>query len=485
MTLTAKPLVLQAIDALNQLDRDNAVALLRQDLDTAPPGGDRWKHVARLAAQIGEKGIELEALSRFARTQPQTLDHVLAYAQGLARYGRSADASALLEGLPPDLQSHPAVLHFCGMLASEGGDFSKAIDCFHRALQVKADFAQAWLGLSAVRTFTSDDPYLAWMEALRPNFSSAPAHIRSVFLYALGKAWHDSGDFGRATAVYADGAATMRSTAAYDPAVWDAFVDETIANFSDAALTGLRISRCDSARPIFITGLPRSGTTLVEQIVAGHSTVTGGGEMNLTDGMFLPLGGLGLADAKAYDDRARSADPWGELARTYLRLVSEQFGTEGLVTDKTLNQSRLMGLLLHALPQAKVVWVRRAPEDNALSIYRTHFRDSQPWTWSLTDIARHMRGEDRLFDHWTRLHPERILPVSYETLVQAPQAEIGRILHHLNLASEAAVFTPHKTVRPVMTASVAQVRAPISSSRIGAAKPYDAAMEEFRNAYYV
>ncbi len=481
--LIMKPLVLQALDALNDQDRNKAVALLRLDIAQAPPGGKRWLGVAKLAATIGERGLEVEAMRRFFETQPQTLDHVLAFAEALSKFSHSADALRLLDGLPGQVQSHPAVLHFRGMAASESGNFESAQAFFRRALAEAPQLAQAWYGLATIKTFTPGDPDLLMMQAVRPQFDNAQAQTRSLFLYALAKALHDAGEYENAARTYSEGANLMRALQPYDGNAWQAFAANTIRDFTPASIARLMPSGCRSEHVLFVTGLPRSGTTLVEQILASHSSVTGGGEINVTDGAFLATGDNSFNAAMAYQAREDGSDPWGNLGRTYLDLVSQQFAQDGRVVDKTLNQSHLMGLLLHALPLARVIWLRRNPEDCALSIFRTHFRNSLPWTWSLADIARHMCGEDALFKHWTALFADRILTVPYEGLVSDPESWTHRILSHAGLSEEPQVFAPHLSTRSVMTASVAQVRAPISTDRIGSAAAYGQFMEEFHKAY--
>ncbi len=481
--LIMKPLVLQALDALNAQDRKKAVTLLGLDIAQAPPGGKRWLGVAKLAATIGERGLEVEAMRRFFDTQPQTLDHVLAYAEALSKFSRSGEALQLLDALPEQVQGHPAVLHFRGMVASESGNFETAQAFFRRALAEAPQLAQAWYGLATIKMFTPGDPDILAMETARPQFDQAPPQTRSLFLYALAKAQHDTDDYETAARTYAEAANLMRALQPDNGEAWQSFADNTVRDFTSAAFSRLKPSSCSSERVLFVTGLPRSGTTLVEHILASHSAFTGAGEINVTDGAFLASADGSLSAAMAYQMRGDSPDPWGDLGRTYLGLVSQQFGDEGRIVDKTLNQSHLMGLLLHALPFARVIWLRRDPEDCALSIFRTHFRDSLPWSWSLASIAAHMRGEDALFQHWTSLFGDRILTVPYEGLVSDPEAWTRRILSHAGLTEEPQVFAPHLSTRPVMTASVAQVRMPISADRIGSAAAYGQFMDEFRRAY--
>jgi hypothetical protein len=143
-----------------------------------------------------------------------------------------------------------------------------------------------------------------------------------------------------------------------------------------------------------------------------------------------------------------------------------------------------MGLLLHTLPDAKVIWLRRNPEDAALSCFRSFFTSQLPWTWSLGDIGDFFRVEDRLYAHWSKQWPERLLTVPYEELVRDPAEWIPRILAYAGLEMEPQVLEFHRTRRSVRTASVQQVRNPISTSRIGAAEAYARHMDAFREAYH-
>lgn len=484
MNASPQSRVLQALESLKALDRRGAAALLRQELAAGPPAGDRWRSVNMLAAKIGEIETALEAARRYAATAPPTLERLLFYWGELSTYGRHPQALREVERLPESARGHPAVLHFMGTLAGQEGDFERAADLYRRALALTPNLPQTWFALSMIKSFTPSDPDIAEMERLRPMMASAESSIAARFLYGLAKAHHDCGDYARAFAIYSEGAELRRRDEKFDFPALTRFADQLIRDFTPEAMRTLTPSQCDSTRPIFVTGLPRSGTTLVEQILTSHSEVADGGEVVLARPAMIPAGDYSYAGALAYQTRTRESDPWGELARDYLAMLSARFGANGRIVDKTLVHSHLMGLLLHALPNAKVLWIRRKPEDSALSSFRTFFTSNLPWTWSLEDIGRFYREEDRLFTHWTALFPDRILTVHYEELVADPESGITAILNHAGLAPEPQVFEPHKAKRSVRTASVQQVRAPISTKRIDAARPYDQQMEAFRRAYY-
>jgi hypothetical protein len=165
-------------------------------------------------------------------------------------------------------------------------------------------------------------------------------------------------------------------------------------------------------------------------------------------------------------------------------LVDIRFRSPGLVVDKSLGQSLMIGLLLHSLPEARIAWLRRSPEDVALSCFRTYFSAGLAWTDSLADIADVMRAEDRLFEHWRTLYPDRILMVSYEELVRSPATSAERLQQHFGLSIETGLEAATRGERAIGTASVAQVRQPISPSRIGRAAAFEQHLKPFRDRYY-
>ncbi len=481
--MAAQSRILQAIDALKQGERVRATELLAEELRTGPATGPGWNAVSQLLQQVGEIDLAIEASRRASLTEPVTLDRLLAHYGVLASYGRSDEALDAIGRLPDAVQQTPALLHFRGTMASERGDFAEAEDYFRRALAINAGAPQTWFALAMGKTFTPGDPDLAAMEALRPALGQTDGLTRARFHYALGKAYDDLGDVDRAFADYDAGAALRRADSNYSAAIIQARADDLLANFTAEGMASLVPSEGDEAPALFINGLPRSGTTLVEQILASHSAVGDGGEVNLIRPALIPTADYSYAGALRYQER-HPDNPWGAVARDYRRMIGMRFRTPGLVVDKTLNQSTMMGLLVHSLPGARIIWMRRRPEDVALSCYKSFFTSPLPWTWSLTDIGEHFRIEDQMFAHWAALFPDRILVVPYEQMARDPEDWIPRILGHVGLAVEPQVFEPHKTKRGVRTASVRQVRKPIGTDRIGTAERYTGKLQPFIDAYY-
>ncbi len=478
-----KSRILDAVGALEAGERRRAAALIARELRAGEQTGDRWGSVSKLATKIGEIDLGIEASRRFAMSEPISLDRLLGHCGLLAQVGRSEQGIELLDRLPPQAQDHPAVLHFRGTIASENGEFERAEALLRRSLQLAPGSPQSWFALSMIKTFEPGDPDFAGLAAIEPQMGGVDTLTRARYYYALGKALVDMGEVAQGFAQYEKGAALRRQDEPYDRAAQTAFAEGLLADFTRSSLAQLTPSRFRDQRSIFVNGMPRSGTTLVESILVSHSRVSDGAEVNLVQPSLIPTRDQTFAGALAYQDRVSSKDPWGDLATDYHKMLRMRFPGGGLVVDKTLSQSMVMGLLLHMMPDARVVWMRRQPEDIALSSYRAFFTSSVTWSWSMTDIAHQMRLEDRLYRHWAELFPEQILTVPYEDLVQSPEEWIARIFGHVGLELEPQVFEFHKNRRKVRTASVKQVRSAISTDAIGKSDRFAEQLAPFREAY--
>jgi tetratricopeptide (TPR) repeat protein len=477
----SKPFFTQALDALKSGDRRGAAALLWRELREGNTSAKNLPSVAQLAANIGEFDLAIEASRR--AVAPGSLDSLLAYWAMLGIYGRTQEALADIGRQSNAVLEHPSVLHCRGTAATQLGRFDEAQELFRRALARAPDMAPSWLSLAMLKKFDSGDPDIAAMERLeRQPAQSAEGH--AILCYALGKAYDDCGEPDRAFELFARGASLRRGSAQFDPAGISAAAQAIIREFNAENLNQLKPSGFAGQRSLFVTGLPRSGTTLVEQILLGHSAVADGEEVNLFWAAMIPARGIGLENARAYERRSGSADPWGEIARDYAHLIDQRFRTPELVVDKSLGQSLFIGPMLHSMPDARIAWLRRSPEDVALSCFSTYFSRGLPWTWSLTDIAEYMRSEDALFAHWSELFPDRILAVPYEELVQSPADWSERLQQHFGLPVEAGIEKASKAERTIGSASVSQARESISAARVGRSAAYERHLGPFRERYY-
>jgi hypothetical protein len=303
---------------------------------------------------------------------------------------------------------------------------------------------------------------------------------RAQWFYARGTLLDRLDRTDEAFAAFASGAEIVNAMRPYDGRADLADAAELTREWSGEAIArAAEQVKTPTARPIMVIGLPRSGTTLVEQILVSHSGVAGGGELPFGGILAREMGGNSVGKLDAFA-AANSADALGRL---YLHLGDERFGEGARFVDKNVDNSRTLGLLASVLPEAPIVWLRRDPLDCAWSCFRTYFTEGLEWSWSLADIAEHFRAEDQLYEHWRNVLGDRLLTVSYEALVADPEVEAARILAHAGLEPEAPVGGAHKTRRPVVTASVAQVRQPVYQSSVGAAQRYLGHLEPFLEAY--
>jgi tetratricopeptide (TPR) repeat protein len=476
-----KPFFLQALDALKNGDRRGAAVLLERELREGNTAQKNLPSVAQLAAHIGEIDFAVQASRR--AIVPGSVPSLLAYWTVLASSGRPDEAISDVRRQPVSVRNHPSVLHFRGTVANQLGRLDEAQELFRAVLTQLPAAPQSWFALAMVKTFKPGDPDIQTMEALERQ-SSSPPDVRASLCYGIGKAWEDCGDADRAFDYYSKGAALQRQQSRPDIGQFAQAADHMIKDFTAENLRTLAPSQARHQRSLFVTGLPRSGTTLTEQLLVAHSQVSDGAEVNLFERALMPTLGHSLANARAYQERSSDPDPWGEIARDYAHLIDVRFGQGGRIVDKSLGQSLLTGLMLHSLPDARVAWLRRSPEDVALSCFQTYFSMGLPWTWSLTDIADHMKIEDRLFEHWTAVFPERILAVPYEELVASPDAWTERLQQHFGLPAEKRFKDQPQAQRNITTASVGQVQQPISTERVGRSANFERQLRPFRDRYY-
>ena len=476
--------ILLAVEALKSGDRRRAARLLDDELKVGPATGSRWTSVSKLAFKIGEIETGLEASRRAANTMPRTLDSLLNYCGDLAGAGRSSEALQLINRLPKSVQNHAAVSHFQASVASEHGDFEKAKVLLQKALAVTPTSPHFLFALAMLKRFQLNDKDFGYLKAAEKEAGRYDGKTQARLQYAIAKAHIDVGDIDTGFAYYDRGARLRSLDEAYDSERTKRFADKLISDFSTQGLGRLAQSTFAGSNAIFVNGLPRSGSTLVESILVSHSKVSDGAEINLMQPALIPTIDYSYQGALRYQTNLDGKDPWGAIASDYHRMISERFPNGQLIVDKTLNQSMLMGLILHCLPDARVIWMRRNAADNALSAYTAYFTSAIPWSWCLKDMAAHFRLEDRLFAHWKSLYPDRIMELRYEDLVTDPSTWIGSLLNHVGLPHEPQVYDFHKSKRPILTASVQQVRSKISDSSVGKSQRFLDQLSPFLNTYY-
>ena len=407
--------------------------------------------MAEAYANLGTLPGEGKASRRALALQPHSAAGWYALAVGLAAADEAlAACRAALVCQPNQGRAH----NLAGLMRVQGGDLAGAARSYRRALACEPDPA-FYANLADVSRFGSDD--LAALERL-----VAEGEARIPLHFALGKAYGDCGQGERSFHHYVRGNALKRATLAYDEAAALAAMARAEQFFSAERLKRLGGQGDADEAPIFILGMPRSGSTLIEQILASHACVHGGDERPDFPELLHSFDGEDYrALGRAYGARGRALAP-GALR----------------VTDKLPGNFLHAGAIHLALPKARIIHSRRNPADTCLSCFTKLFRGEQAFTYDLGELGRYYRAYARLMAHWRAVLPAHaFLEVDYEALVADPEAQTRRLLAHCGLDWDPACLDFHQTRRDVRTASAAQVRRPLYGDSIGRWRRYGALLE--------
>ncbi len=420
---------------------------------------------------LQEMGLSEEALAAFDRAlaiQPDFPEALSNRAKSLLLLGRAAEALASCDralALRPGLA---AAHENRGVILTALGRFEEASAAIETALRLAPGNARSYLNLVAARRMKPDDPHLAAMRALVGASESMSAAERADLSFALGKALDDIGDREASFLHLLEANAEQRKLTPYDAAATFARM-QALATAFGADLLRRHGGESDlSAKPVFIVGMPRSGTSLAEQILASHPEVFGAGESDdfereaATRARGAGDGSL-AADLAAFVEAGRIR----ELGAAYVARLAAHAPQAKRIVDKTPSNFRLLGPIHLALPNARVIHMRRDPVDTCLSCFSNRFFGHLPWSYDLAEIGRYYRAYETLMAHWRAALPEGIMiEVRYEDLVGDLEGEARRMLTHIGLDWDARCLDFHATERTVRTASAAQVRQPVYRSSI-------------------
>ncbi len=378
---------------------------------------------------------------------------------GYLAQSRSAFARAA------SLAPHAAApwLHL-GVVEQEFGHVRPALAAFDQALRRDQACVSAWYSRSDLKTFVSDDPDIARMEALLPlvDRPGVPPDDPINLRFALGKAWLDVGDDDRAFACFHEANRRKRAGFAYDIEADIARMGAIAEGFTPEVLRQLGGLGDPSETPVFIIGLPRSGSSLVEQILASHPDIAGIGETAI----LTRLAGSGMAVLAEPGDHA--ADGLAQLARAYLGRVSTLAPGRLRVVDKELSHLRLAGLIHLMLPNARIIQCGRDLIDTCLSCYTHRFGGDQPFAYDLGELGRYARGAETLMAHWRAVLPgDRLMDVAYEDVVEDLEGQARRLVAFCGLPWDPACLRFHETSRAVRSSSSRQVRQALYGSSVG------------------
>jgi len=440
-----------------------------------------------LSHTLLEAGQLLEAETRILellKIEPENPQNWVALGGVYTRLLRQRDALAAFEEAarlnPAKVELRLSIGHILKTLGRRADCERAYEDC----LRADPSFGEAYWALADLKNYVFSESQIAAMEALlAPKAertgasgsaiesaiaSASTPTSRAQLHFALGRAFEHKAAYPAAFAHYAAGNTLRRSEAPFDIDFFEAKTRRVGACFDRAFFEARLGSGSPEGAPIFIVGLPRSGSTLVEQILASHSRVEGTMELpNI------------LTIVREFDHHDQRADAYPEavlaagperleaLGRRYLDETRQIRAGKPRFIDKMPNNFSHIGLIHAILPNATIIDARRHPLDACFSAYKQNFAEGQAFSYDLGDLGRYYRAYLSLMDHWDAVLPGKVLRVQYEHLVREPEASIRRLLAHCELAFESACLSFHETERAVRTASSEQVRRPLYASGVG------------------
>lgn len=422
--------------------------------------------------------------------------------QGQGHWTEAATAFERAVALQP---AYAEALNNLGACRQQAGDFAAAEACYARAIALKPDHAGAHYNLGAVLQFLGrfDAAQTAYLRALdlkpeharawynlvqqnplddgSPEAAAAFDRLRrqveqvdrlslkdgSLLLFAMAAVLEARGDFQGAFSCLAGANARHRSNLSFDIVQIERRMNAIARMFDRALFERLAPTGPPDQTPIFILGMPRSGTTLVEQIISAHPQVKGGGELPNLARIVSAVRGPNASVFPAWAPRLSPAD-CTELGDAYLASLPARPAGQTRLTDKTLLNIEYVGLIHLCLPGARIIHCRRDPRDVCLSAFATRFSEGQDYAYDLAELGRYWRAYDKLMAHWRAVLPEgRLFEAPYEAVVDDVATWSRRLITHCGLDWDDACLRFHQSGREVDTASFAQVRRPIYQSSVG------------------
>ncbi len=460
----------------------DAERLLRHALKQSAYLPLTWRGLAPTLVQLGKVAEADDAARRLLKIEPDNPQSWITLAGIATRNLRAEDALAAYEQAIRLQPGEVGLQMSVGHVQKTLGRRADSEASYRRALQLDPGHAEAYWSLADLKNYVFADVEIAEIRRLLKDDPRQPSNEAQLH-FALGKALEQRREFADSFAEYARGNALRRVDEPFNIEAFERRTQRIRRFFTADYFRGRAGSGNPSRAPIFIVGLPRSGSTLVEQILASHSQVEGTMELpNI------------INIAYEFDDRVATRDGYPETiaqasAAQLLGLGSRYLSETAALrtglphfTDKLPNNFNHIGLIHSILPNAVLIDARRDPMDSCFSTFKQHFASGQAFSYDLEDLGRYYRCYLDLMEHWDEVLPGKVFCVHYEQMVRNPEATIRRLLEHAGLPFEAACLSFHETKRAVRTASAEQVRQPLYDTGLGYWRNFERELEPLRKA---
>jgi tetratricopeptide (TPR) repeat protein len=430
------------------------------------PTLDIVTNLGMLLSDHGQYGESVEILASIdVFGSPEVLR---TYCNALRQTKHHDEAVVLLDQALQAEPANPDHWLLFGRVKMEKGNFKEAEEAFGKSIELAPHHGGAHRHKSMVRQYSPGDSHLAQMKAVVASIN--PWTTEYVELeFAIGKAYDDLKEYAQAMKHFNRANGAMRKTIPYDEESLVQHLEHVISMLADSPPQDIRCATASSISPIFIVGMPRSGTTLLERIVANHSEVIGLGELTefqsaLEEVIFKMPRRLG---------QLPTVEDFVQVGRKYVSRIAPSCKAYSRATDKMPSNSFYLGFIAQALPDAQIVHIKRNPVDTCISLYSKLFPGLQSFSYDLAELGRYYRYYERQMEHWRKVLSDKLfIEVEYESLVQNTEAEVRRLLKFLDLPWEDACLEPHKSKAVVLTSSAVQIRQPIYKTSIGRREGY-------------
>lgn len=484
--LRQDPLDVAAIRLMAQLAArlgrfKDSEALLRRAIELAPDFTAARSNLAGILYRQNRFEETVEMLGTVLEVDADDASGQSLMAAALGRIGEYDEALALYGALTDRFPTHAKLWMSFGHVLKTVGKQDEGIAAYRRALEVEPTLGEVWWSLANLKTVRFDDADIAAMEAALET-AALSDDDRLHLHFALGKAFDDRREAETSFGHYDRANAIRHGQLDYDPDIVTHHVDKIIATLTPEFLASRAGQGDATPDPIFILGMPRAGSTLLEQILASHSQIEGTMELPdmpaiaLREGKTVPSGWVDAV-------REMPGERLAELGSEFLRRTAVQRKTDKpYYIDKLPNNWVYTGLIHLILPNAKIIDARRHPLDCCFSNFRQHFAKGQAFSYSLSDMGRYYSDYVRLMAHFDVVLPGRVHRVIHEAVIEEPEAQVRAMLDYLGVSFEEACLNFHQNKRAVRTASSEQVRRPINRDGVEQWKPYEQWLDPLKDA---
>jgi cytochrome c-type biogenesis protein CcmH/NrfG len=460
----------------------DAERLLRHALRQSPHVPLAWRGLGPTLLALGRL-TEAESAAAYLRAiEPDNPQSWIATAASASRMLKPEQSLAAYERAlqlkPDEVRLHTSIGHVHKTL----GRRADSEAAYHAAITLDRHHAEAYWSLADLKNYRFSDGEIDAMRAALADERRPPAGDAQL-CFALGKAFEQRQQYAEAFEYYSRGNARRRLDDPFDIVAFEKRAARIRGVFSAEFFVSHAGGGDHSNAPIFVVGLPRSGSTLIEQILASHSQVEGTMELPNILNMVRDVRRLAQADSDYPENVAAvPAAQFAALGARYLEDTAPLRHGRAHFIDKLPNNFSHVGFIHSILPNAIVIDARRHPMDCCFSVYKQHFAEGQTFSYDLVDLGRYYRSYLETMRHWDAVLPGKVLHVQYEQLVREPEAQIRRLLDHCALPFEPGCLAFHETRRAVRTASAEQVRQPIYTSGVGYWRNFESQLEPLRLA---